>query len=777
MSYKLSAVLSGHSSDVRALAAQGNDLLVSGSHDGTGRIWKREGANAFAQASVLAGHKGSVRVVSIVPGTPSNPNGMVATGGSDNAICLWDPTDLAQPARKLTGHSGNISALAASSDGKTIVSGSWDSTAKVWAMDGKCTYTLVGHSHAVWAVLALDDGSVVTGSADRTICRWVDGKVVKTYTGHTDCVRALVLLPDGRFASASNDMTVRIWSIDGGEECHAVLRGHSAFIYTLAVFPDGSIVSGGEDRTLRVWKGAELAHTVFVPSTSVWGIAALDNGDIACGTSDGLVRVFTRDVARLASAADATHFAEANAAFMMSKKTIHDFHPSMVLESDRLSKPGEANEQIVFVKSGSFVEVHQWDADGGKWIQVGQVSDAVGQTEKKKLDGKEYDYVFDVDIKEGSPPLKLPFNVTENPYTAAQRFLEKNELSMDYLDTVANFITTNADGVTLGGDTQQQSYADPFTGGNRYVPGQQASAGNGGSATGGDPYTGGTRYMPSGPASYVPPSEYVIGKQGNVAAIVGKMAEFNTLVAQDAATSSVALDDAQMQSIKAMESLGDPSFTVTEDMYRSLMHAALQWPKDKRFPALDLVRLAVAHSRLPALSQQSSKSLVECVSEASGILELPSMVVVAKPDEINLMMGIRTLSNAFATSEGADLVWKAHARIIETLEDSWTKTDNKPLVTAVSTLFLNLAIAATKRNDDDGGLSVLSAASRFLNATTIADAQLRLVNVFGVLSTKFQLCKDSARILGDTTIVILGVNGGSDAVKQAAQQVGAFLSA
>ena len=26
--------------------------------------------------------------------------------------------------------------------------------------------------------------------------------------------------------------------------------------------------------------------------------------------------------------------------------------------------------------------------------------------------GKEYDYVFDVDIKDGAPPLKLPYNVT-----------------------------------------------------------------------------------------------------------------------------------------------------------------------------------------------------------------------------------------------------------------------------------------------------------------------------------------------------------------------------
>ncbi|KAJ2523091.1 WD repeat protein Lub1 [Coemansia sp. RSA 2049] len=780
-SYKLSAVLSGHSSDVRAITAQGSELLVSGSRDGTARIWERVGPNEFAQDKVLTGHRGSVRVVTVVPPTTENPNGMVATGGEDKTVCLWDPTDFTQPATRLTGHSDCISALAASADGTTVVSGSWDSTAKVW-VDGVCKHTLVGHQQAVWAVLVLDDGSVITGSADKSICRWVDGRITQTYSGHTDCVRALVLLPDGRFASASNDTTVRVWSVAAGE-CQAVMRGHSAFIYTLAVLPDGAIVSGGEDRTVRVWRDSRLAHTIFVPSTSVWDVATLDNGDIASGTSDGLVRIFTQEKTRLAASSEAVHFAEANAAFMMSKKTIQDFHPSMLLERDRLSKPGETNEQIIFVKSGSFVEVYQWDQDSGKWNQVGQISDAAGQAVKKMFDGKEYDYVFDVDIQEGAPPLKLPFNATENPYTAAQRFLEKNQLNMDHLDTVANFIIKNADDVTLG-DNTQQSYADPFTGTNRYVPNQ--SGGGGGTASGGygDPFTGGNRYTPSGSSSdsYVPPSEYVISKQGNVDAIIKKLTEFNALVAQDAATASLALGEAELQNIKGMESLGDSSFSVTEDMYKSLLHAALQWPKDKRFPVLDLLRLTIAHSRLPALSQPSGKDLVGSVGEAAGIFEVlgntsSSGAVLSKLDEINLMMGVRALANGFATKEGGDLVWKSRGRILEALEDSWTKTGNKNLVTAVSNLYLNLAIAATKKNDDDSGLNVLSAASRFLDATTIADAQLRLINVFGVLSSKFQLCKDSARILGDTTIVILGVNGGSDAVKDAAKRVGGFLSA
>jgi phospholipase A-2-activating protein len=54
--------------------------------------------------------------------------------------------------------------------------------------------------------------------------------------------------------------------------------------------------------------------------------------------------------------------------------------------------------------------------------------DAVGSGQKQLFEGVEYDYVFDIDIGEGMPPLKLPYNVSENPYTAAQQFLYKHEL-------------------------------------------------------------------------------------------------------------------------------------------------------------------------------------------------------------------------------------------------------------------------------------------------------------------------------------------------------------
>lgn len=75
---------------------------------------------------------------------------------------------------------------------------------------------------------------------------------------------------------------------------------------------------------------------------------------------------------------------------------------------------------------------------------------------------QEYDYVFDVELQEGSPPLKLPYNIADDPWFAAQNFLHKNDLSQLFLDQVANFIQEQTKGVTLG--QAQPKVSDPFTG-------------------------------------------------------------------------------------------------------------------------------------------------------------------------------------------------------------------------------------------------------------------------------------------------------------------------
>ena len=57
-------------------------------------------------------------------------------------------------------------------------------------------------------------------------------------------------------------------------------------------------------------------------------------------------------------------------------------------------------------------------------------------------------------------PLMVP---TDNPYSAAQRFLQENELPLSYLDEVVRFIEKNTAGVNIGNSASSQ-FVDPYTG-------------------------------------------------------------------------------------------------------------------------------------------------------------------------------------------------------------------------------------------------------------------------------------------------------------------------
>lgn len=439
--YKLSCTLLGHVHDVKSVVAVSDSQIVSGSRDGTVRVWNRNelvSGNNWDSGVVI--HK-SDRFVNCV--CFDDKENLVYYGGQ-NAIVKAVSTlcDANQGSTYvLAGHVSNICGIEARKG--WIISSSWDKTARVW-YGGELKYELRGHSGSVLHALVLaGEKRFLTASADKSIKLWEGSNVLKSFENiHSDVVRCLAVSPDNsKFLSCSNDTTVKLSDMNG--RILKVFRGHESFVYCVKFLGHDKLVSCGEDRSVRIWSiEGDILQVIRLPAISIWAIDVLDIGDIVVGSSDNTVRVFTCSESRFASEKQIKELQDEVSSTAMNSGNM-GFDETQLSPYEILSSPGKKEGQVVVVKSSSgVIEAYQYSA--GQWSKIGDVIDSSSNTNQKiEFEGKLYDYVFDVDIQEGAPVLKLPINVNDNPYEVADKFIELHELPSSYRSQIINFILEN----------------------------------------------------------------------------------------------------------------------------------------------------------------------------------------------------------------------------------------------------------------------------------------------------------------------------------------------
>lgn len=257
----------------------------------------------YQESAILKGHTNFVSSVCAINPSERYPKGLVVTGSNDNYICVYVLGET-EPVEKFKAHENTVCNLRSGHADGTFLSSSWDLSAKLWGLDNlsKPLKTFVGHTAAVWCVIDLSNGSVVTGSADKTVIVWNKNtsSIVHTLTGHTDCVRDAVAISEDTFLTAANDATVRHWNAMTGD-CIGEFSAHDNYIYSISASIGGNVVvTSSEDRTVRVWENGAIADVIAVPAQSVWCCELLDNGDIVAGSSDCAVRIFTTNSQRFA---------------------------------------------------------------------------------------------------------------------------------------------------------------------------------------------------------------------------------------------------------------------------------------------------------------------------------------------------------------------------------------------------------------------------------------------------------------------------------------------
>lgn len=160
--------LKGHTDEVTSIAFfRNNQTLVSGSYDGTVRLWDW---NSRSILETFIGHTDKVYSVAVSP-----DESIIASGSDDNTIILWDIAT-GQPRIIQTYHANGVHQLTFSIDGKTLIScgNREDPIIQIWDVSNAGFITdITAHTYGGVTVDFSPDGrTLISGSWDGTMLLW-----------------------------------------------------------------------------------------------------------------------------------------------------------------------------------------------------------------------------------------------------------------------------------------------------------------------------------------------------------------------------------------------------------------------------------------------------------------------------------------------------------------------------------------------------------------------------------------------------------------------------
>ncbi len=257
--------------------------------------------------------------------------------GGDYLVRIWEvDRGLSVPLE----HSLDVIGIAISPDGKTVATGSEDTTVKVTDLATRHSVTLRGHDTGVQTVAFSPDGSKLLAAAfDTTVKVWDLASATATSLPHTGHIAGARFSHDSRRLFTATDDKVRIWELATGDvrvfdypnivafdvspdETQVVagtsegrvvvwdlaagtpreIGRHDDFIGGVLFLPDGTQIAsrGGRDskrdHSVRLWSTRQGTGRIVIPSReTLRALAVSSKGEIAAGGNDGVVRVVRAD--------------------------------------------------------------------------------------------------------------------------------------------------------------------------------------------------------------------------------------------------------------------------------------------------------------------------------------------------------------------------------------------------------------------------------------------------------------------------------------------------
>lgn len=195
-----------------------------------------------------------------------------------------NPWEKARLRRTLSGHCDIVRSVAVSPDSKTLVSGSFDKTIKLWSLsNGELLHTLSEHTSRITCIAISPDGKILaSGSFDQTIKLWslLTGELLHTLACRPDRVRYIAFSPNGQTLISSGDSEIKLWAVRTGNLLRTLSENSdSARLVTFS--PDGQTCAVGSlSGTLELWNphSGKLLRTLSTQSSEITSLAFSPDG-------------------------------------------------------------------------------------------------------------------------------------------------------------------------------------------------------------------------------------------------------------------------------------------------------------------------------------------------------------------------------------------------------------------------------------------------------------------------------------------------------------------
>ena len=305
----LSVDMPGHRTDVRSVALSSDDRMLATASQGSLKIW-----NAKTRSCLRTLDCGHALSLAFLPGDK-----IVVVGTRDGALEVFDIA-ASTLIDTIAAHERDVWSLQVSPDGKTLVTGSADKSAKFWQFKvvqeevlgttrttSKLTLvhtrSLKVNDDILSVCFSPDERLLAVSTLDSTVkVFFLDTlKLFLTLYGHKLPVLSMDISCDSKLiVTSSADKNVRVWGLDFGD-CHKAFFAHNDSILAVKFIPnniDGNghhFFSASKDRIIKYYDADKFEQIQKLDGHKgeIWAMAVAHSGEfIVTASHDKSIRIW-----------------------------------------------------------------------------------------------------------------------------------------------------------------------------------------------------------------------------------------------------------------------------------------------------------------------------------------------------------------------------------------------------------------------------------------------------------------------------------------------------